>query len=114
MPAGARGCARSSPGPATAACGRRTASAWGDAFATVTLSLLVLDRTGSGIGVAGVVAAEIAPGCYPPRRPACWSTGSPGPYVVSGSMIYGTAPRRCCSPPVSIPRSSCGDPEVEQ
>jgi MFS family permease len=39
----------------------RTASAWGDAFATVALSLLVLDRTGSGLGVAGVVAAEIAP-----------------------------------------------------
>ena len=39
----------------------RTASAWGDALATVALSLLVLDRTGSGLGVAGVVAAEIAP-----------------------------------------------------
>ena len=39
----------------------RTASAWGDAFATVALSLLVLDRTGSGLGVAGVVAAEILP-----------------------------------------------------
>ena len=39
----------------------RTASAWGDAFATVALSLLVLDRTGSGLGVAGVVAAEIVP-----------------------------------------------------
>ncbi|GAA3500961.1 MFS transporter [Streptomyces prasinosporus] len=39
----------------------RTASAWGDAFATVALSLLVWERTGSGLGVAGVVAAEIAP-----------------------------------------------------
>ncbi|MFC4003010.1 MFS transporter [Prauserella oleivorans] len=39
----------------------RTASAWGDAFATVALSLLVLERTGSGLGVAGVVAAEIVP-----------------------------------------------------
>ncbi|MFP8963244.1 MFS transporter, partial [Streptomyces nanhaiensis] len=39
----------------------RTASAWGDAFATVALSLLVLDRTGSDVGVAGVVAAEIVP-----------------------------------------------------
>ncbi|MDA8319164.1 MAG: MFS transporter [Actinomycetota bacterium] len=39
----------------------RTASAWGDAFATVALSLLVLDSTGSGLGVAGVVAAEIVP-----------------------------------------------------
>ncbi|MEU0510979.1 MULTISPECIES: MFS transporter [Amycolatopsis] len=39
----------------------RTASAWGDAFATVALSLLVLERTGSSLGVAGVVAAEIAP-----------------------------------------------------
>lgn len=39
----------------------RTTSAWGDAFATVALSLLVLDLTGSGIGVAGVVAAEIVP-----------------------------------------------------
>jgi MFS family permease len=39
----------------------RTASAWGDAFATVALSLLVLDRTSTGLGVAGVVAAEIVP-----------------------------------------------------
>ncbi|WP_427136189.1 MFS transporter [Pseudarthrobacter sp. S9] len=39
----------------------RTASAAGDAFATVALSLLVLDLTGSGLGVAGVVAAEIVP-----------------------------------------------------
>ncbi len=39
----------------------RTASAWGDAFATVALSLLVWERTGSGLGVSGVVAAEIAP-----------------------------------------------------
>ncbi|MET8326192.1 MFS transporter [Streptomyces sp. NPDC005181] len=39
----------------------RTASAWGDAVATVALSLLVLDLTGSGLGVAGVVAAEIVP-----------------------------------------------------
>ena len=31
----------------------------GDAFATVALSLFVLDRTGSGLGVAGVVAAGI-------------------------------------------------------
>jgi predicted MFS family arabinose efflux permease len=39
----------------------RTVSSWGDAFATVALSLLVLDRTGSGLGVSGVVAAEIVP-----------------------------------------------------
>ena len=39
----------------------RTASAWGDVFATVALSLLVWQRTGSGLGVTGVVAAEIAP-----------------------------------------------------
>ncbi|MCI0689677.1 MAG: MFS transporter, partial [Sporichthyaceae bacterium] len=39
----------------------RTISQWGDAFNTVALSLLVLDRTGSGLGVAGVVAAEIIP-----------------------------------------------------
>lgn len=39
----------------------RTASAWGDAFNTVALALLALDRTGSGVGVAGVVAAEIVP-----------------------------------------------------
>jgi hypothetical protein len=32
----------------------------GDAFHTVALTLLV-DRTGSGLGVAGVVAAEIVP-----------------------------------------------------
>ena len=39
----------------------RTASAWGDAFATVALGLLVWDRTGSGLGVAGVIVAEIVP-----------------------------------------------------
>ena len=39
----------------------RTISQWGDAFNTVALSLLVFDRTGSGVGVAGAVAAEIIP-----------------------------------------------------
>jgi MFS family permease len=39
----------------------RTVSQWGDAFATVALSLLLLDRSGSGLGVAGVVTAEIVP-----------------------------------------------------
>jgi MFS family permease len=39
----------------------RTVSQWGDAFATVALGLLVLERTGSGLGVAGVVASEIVP-----------------------------------------------------
>jgi len=39
----------------------RTASQWGDVFATVALSLLVLDLTGSPLGVSGVVLAEIVP-----------------------------------------------------
>ncbi len=39
----------------------RTVSQWGDAFNTVALSLLVLQLTGSALGVSGVVAAEIAP-----------------------------------------------------
>ena len=37
----------------------RTASQWGDVFATVALSLLVLDLTGSALGVVAVVAVEI-------------------------------------------------------
>jgi MFS family permease len=39
----------------------RTASQWGDVFATVALSLLVLDLTGSALGVSAVVAVEIIP-----------------------------------------------------
>lgn len=39
----------------------RTVSQWGDAFATVALGLLVFQRTGTGLGVAGVAAAEIVP-----------------------------------------------------
>ncbi|WP_219419648.1 MFS transporter [Pseudonocardia nigra] len=39
----------------------RTASQWGDVVATVTLSLLVLDLTGSALGVSAVVAVEIVP-----------------------------------------------------
>lgn len=39
----------------------RTISQWGDAFQTVALALLVFSLTGSGIGVAGVVVAEIIP-----------------------------------------------------
>ena len=39
----------------------RTASQWGDVFATVALSLLVLDLTGSPLGVSAVVFAEIVP-----------------------------------------------------
>jgi MFS family permease len=39
----------------------RTASQWGDVFATVALSLLVLDLTGSRLGVSVVVVVEIVP-----------------------------------------------------
>jgi MFS family permease len=39
----------------------RTVSQWGDVANTVALALLVLQLTGSGVGVAGVVVAEIAP-----------------------------------------------------
>ncbi|MGI8701166.1 MAG: MFS transporter [Nocardioidaceae bacterium] len=39
----------------------RTVSAWGDAFNTVALALLVYALTGSGLGVAWVVVAEILP-----------------------------------------------------
>jgi len=39
----------------------RTASQWGDVFATVALSLLVFDLTGSPLGVSAVVVAEIIP-----------------------------------------------------
>ena len=39
----------------------RTVSQWGDAFNTVALLLLVHSLTGSGLGVAGVVVAEILP-----------------------------------------------------
>ena len=39
----------------------RTISQWGDAFNTVALALLVYSLTGSGLGVSGVVVAEIIP-----------------------------------------------------
>ncbi|MGI8692946.1 MAG: MFS transporter [Geodermatophilaceae bacterium] len=39
----------------------RTASQGGDVFATVALSLMVFDLTGSALGVSAVVFAEIAP-----------------------------------------------------
>ncbi|MHA7295199.1 MFS transporter [Arthrobacter sp. HLT1-21] len=39
----------------------RTISQWGDAFNTVALVLLVYSLTGSGLGVSGVVIAEIIP-----------------------------------------------------
>jgi MFS family permease len=39
----------------------RTASQWGDVFATVALALLVFDLTGSPLGVSAVVFAEILP-----------------------------------------------------
>lgn len=39
----------------------RTVSQWGDTVNVVALALLVFHLTGSGIGVSGVVAAEIAP-----------------------------------------------------
>lgn len=39
----------------------RTVSQWGDTVNFVALALLVYDLTGSGLGVAGVVAAEILP-----------------------------------------------------
>ena len=39
----------------------RTVSQWGDAFHTVALLLLVFSLTGSGLGVSGVVIAEILP-----------------------------------------------------
>ncbi len=39
----------------------RTVSQWGDAFNTVALVLLVYELTGSGLGVAAVVVAEIVP-----------------------------------------------------
>lgn len=39
----------------------RTVSQWGDVASTVALGLLVLQLTGSGLGVAGVVVAEIVP-----------------------------------------------------
>jgi len=39
----------------------RTVSQWGDVFNTVALSLLIYRLTGSGVGVSGVVVAEIVP-----------------------------------------------------
>jgi MFS family permease len=56
----------------------RTVSQWGDAFNTVALALLVYSLTGSGLGVSGVVLAEILPvlalagiaGVLVDRRPA--------------------------------------------
>lgn len=39
----------------------QTVSRWGDVFNTVALAVLVFQLTGSGLGVTGVVAAEILP-----------------------------------------------------
>lgn len=39
----------------------QTISRWGDTFATVALAVLVFRVSGSGLGVAGVVVAEIVP-----------------------------------------------------
>lgn len=39
----------------------RTVSQWGDTFNFVALALLIYDLTGSGVGVSGVVVAEILP-----------------------------------------------------
>ncbi len=39
----------------------RTVSQWGDTFNVVALALLIYDLTGSGLGVTGVVVAEILP-----------------------------------------------------
>lgn len=39
----------------------RTISQWGDTFNFVALALLVYDLTGSGLGVTGVVVAEVLP-----------------------------------------------------
>ncbi|MDQ3615539.1 MAG: MFS transporter [Actinomycetota bacterium] len=39
----------------------RTVSQWGDTFGFVALALLIYDLTGSGLGVSGVVVAEILP-----------------------------------------------------
>jgi MFS family permease len=39
----------------------QTVSRWGDVFNTVALAVLVFQLTGSGLGVTGVVVAEILP-----------------------------------------------------
>ncbi len=39
----------------------RTVSQWGDTFNFVALALLIYDLTGSGLGVSGLVVAEILP-----------------------------------------------------
>ncbi|GAB2454026.1 MFS transporter [Nocardioides hungaricus] len=39
----------------------RTVSQWGDTFNFVALALLIYDLTGSGLGVSGVVVAEVLP-----------------------------------------------------
>lgn len=39
----------------------RTVSQWGDTFNFVALALLIYDLTGSGLGVTGVVVAEVLP-----------------------------------------------------
>lgn len=39
----------------------RTVSQWGDTFNIVALALLIYDLTGSGLGVSGIVVAEVLP-----------------------------------------------------
>lgn len=57
-----RGFVRRSPAPSTAGCRyREPRQPGGDAFATVALSLLILERMSSGLGVTGIVVAEIVP-----------------------------------------------------
>ncbi len=63
----------------------QTISRWSDTFNTVALAVLVFRLTGRGLGVSGVVIAEILPVLALARSPACSPTGCRACGSVRGS-----------------------------
>ncbi|GAB3662708.1 MFS transporter [Nocardioides korecus] len=66
----------------------RTVSQWGDTFNVVALALLVYDLTGSGLGVSGVVVAEILPVLLLAPFAGPWVDRWPRVRVMVGSDLF--------------------------
>ncbi|GAB3668689.1 MFS transporter [Nocardioides korecus] len=66
----------------------RTVSQWGDTFNFVALALLVYDLTGSGLGVSGVVVAEILPVLMLAPFAGPWVDRWPRVRVMVGSDLF--------------------------
>ena len=66
----------------------RTVSQWGDTFNVVALVLLVYDLTGSGLGVSGVVVAEILPVLLLAPFAGPWVDRWPRVRVMVGSDLF--------------------------